>query len=232
VFEIGSSLREARTRQSLDFPELELRTKVRAKYLRLLEEERFDLLPAHTYIKGFLRTYAETLGLDGQLYVDEYNSRYVVGEEEVQPRAHRTPAASPRSRARRRERQESKVVVVALVAIAILTALVIAAWKFGGPSDQNVRGLGKAGGTAASQSRALRATLIIRAVRGASAVEVRYRTRAGRPLYSGTLERGKSQMFTQRRLWISLSSPANVVLVSQGKRVAIPRGGEFEFTAG
>jgi Helix-turn-helix domain len=69
MFEIGSSLREARERQHLDFGEVERMTKIRGKYLRALEDERFELLPAQTYVKGFLRTYAEVLGLDGQLYV-------------------------------------------------------------------------------------------------------------------------------------------------------------------
>ena len=43
MFEIGSSLREARTRQGLTFEEMEARTKVRAKYLRLLEERRHEM---------------------------------------------------------------------------------------------------------------------------------------------------------------------------------------------
>ena len=92
MFEIGNSLREARLRQGLDFPEIEQRTKIRGKYLRALEEEQFDLLPGQTYVKGFLRSYAEYLGLDGQLYVDEFNSRYVTGEEEppIRPAAART----------------------------------------------------------------------------------------------------------------------------------------------
>ena len=81
MFEIGSSLKEARLRQGLDFPEIETGTKIRGKYLNALEEERFDVLPGETYIKGFLRTYAEYLGLDGQLYVDEFNSRYVAPDE-------------------------------------------------------------------------------------------------------------------------------------------------------
>ena len=75
MFEIGSSLREARLRKGLGFPELESGTKIRGKYLQALEDERFDILPGDSYIKGFLRTYAEYLGLDGQLYVDEFNSR-------------------------------------------------------------------------------------------------------------------------------------------------------------
>ena len=87
MFEIGNSLREARTRKELDFPELETGTKIRAKYLRALEDENFEVLPSATYVKGFLRTYAEYLGLDGQLYVDEYNSRFVIGEEQSEARA-------------------------------------------------------------------------------------------------------------------------------------------------
>jgi len=71
LFEIGNSLREARVRRGVDFSQAELTTKIRGKYLRALEDEQFDMLPAETYVKGFLRTYAEYLGLDGQLYVDE-----------------------------------------------------------------------------------------------------------------------------------------------------------------
>ena len=82
MFEIGNSLREARLRRHIEFADAEHGTKIRGKYLRALEDERFELLPSHTYIKGFLRSYAEYLGLDGQLYVDEYNSRFVVGEED------------------------------------------------------------------------------------------------------------------------------------------------------
>ena len=97
MFEIGNSLREARLRQHLDFPELEQATKIRARYLRALEDEEFDTLPAETYVKGFLRAYAEYLGLDGQLYVDEYNSRYVVGEEDAPFRPRRAATGARRS---------------------------------------------------------------------------------------------------------------------------------------
>src|SRR6266487_4728714 len=102
VFEIGNSLREARLRQGLDFPEIEQTTKIRAKYLRALEDEQFEVLPAQTYVKGFLRSYAEYLGLDGQLYVDEYNSRFVVGDGELphRPRRSPPPRSSPRLQSR------------------------------------------------------------------------------------------------------------------------------------
>jgi cytoskeletal protein RodZ len=69
VFEIGNSLREARLRQGYELPRVEADTKIRAKYLKALEEEHFEVLPGETYVKGFLRTYAEYLGLDGILVV-------------------------------------------------------------------------------------------------------------------------------------------------------------------
>ena len=54
-------------------------------------------LPAQTYVKGFLRSYADYLGLDGQLYVDEFNSRYVRGELEEEEEQRRS---APRGRRR------------------------------------------------------------------------------------------------------------------------------------
>ena len=136
MFEIGTSLREARERHGADLVEAEQATKIRSKYLRALEEERFELLPAETYVKGFLRSYAEYLGLDGQLYVDEYNSRYVTGEDEAPTRPRRTSS----SRAHRQV--ESSVLLLALAGIAAVTALVVVAWKWGGSEQEPIPGIG------------------------------------------------------------------------------------------
>src|SRR6187402_115527 len=138
MFEIGNSLREARLRRELDLVDAEHGTKIRGKYLRALEDERFELLPSHTYIKGFLRSYAEYLGLDGQLYVDEYNSRFVIGEEDAPIRS---PRRVPAAKSRRSQRRESNIVLLALTAIGLVTALVIVAWRFGNADAPPVRGL-------------------------------------------------------------------------------------------
>ncbi len=225
MFEIGSSLRDTRLRQGLDFVDLESRTKIRAKYLRALEDEQFDQLPAPTYVKGFLRTYAEALGLDGGPYVDEYNSRYVAGDDETPLRARRvTPAA----RRRKHDRRQSRVVAVALTAIAVVTALVIGAWKFGEPESPRVRGLAVAPSTTPAQT----ATVLLRAVRGDTFVEVRVASRAGKPLFSGTLEKGRSHTFARPKLWLSIASPDNARLVVNGKRTSVPAGGELVVSAG
>ena len=84
--DIGSTLREARTRQRIDIAEIEADTKIRAKYLRALENEEWDLLPGPTYVKSFLRTYAEALGLDGRLLIEEYKLRHErMSDVELQP---------------------------------------------------------------------------------------------------------------------------------------------------
>ena len=103
MFEIGNSLREARERQGLGYPEIELATKIRAKYIRALEEEDFTSIPGDAYIRGFLRTYAEYLGLDGDVYVDEYASRFITSwRDELPPRPERRRI---RTRERRLERR-------------------------------------------------------------------------------------------------------------------------------
>jgi len=90
--EIGPTLREARMRARIDISEIETTTKIRAKYLRALENEEWDLLPGPTYVKTFLRTYAEALGLDAKLIVEEYKLRH-----ERPSDADLHPIAPPRS---------------------------------------------------------------------------------------------------------------------------------------
>jgi transcriptional regulator with XRE-family HTH domain len=74
--DIGETLREARMRRRIDMAEVESATKIRAKYLRALENEEWNLLPGSTFVKTFLRTYAEYLELDARALVEEYKQRY------------------------------------------------------------------------------------------------------------------------------------------------------------
>ncbi|MGI8420710.1 MAG: helix-turn-helix domain-containing protein [Gaiellaceae bacterium] len=227
MFEIGNSLREARERKAVDFADAERATKIRGKYLRALEDEQFSILPSQTYVKGFLRSYAEYLGLDGQLYVDEYNSRYVVGEEDAPFRARRT---STGGRARQQRGAERRVMLLALIGIAAAAALVIAAWKFGGSSSKTA--IPNIGTTQTHRGPVRRPStprgsvrVVVTALRGSSLVEVHAGSPTGRLLFGGTLERGKSQHFVSRKLWINAGSAENLRLTLNGRRVAIPSSG-------
>ncbi len=215
MFDLGSSLRDARERKRLTFADVEQVTKVRAKYLRALEEDDFATLPGATYVKGFLRAYAEALGLDGQLYVDEYNSRFVTGDEETFIRPHRL--APPRE-VRWIERH---AVVLALAAIAVITVVVIGAWRFApGGSSSKVPSVVAPVHTPAA-GRAPLARLVLRA-RGTTWIEVRNGSPAGRLLFQGTLRRREVQRFTAARLWLNVGTPSRLTATVNGRTVALP----------
>jgi len=220
MFEIGTSLREARLRQGLDFPELEQATKIRGKYLRALEDEQFDLLPAQTYVKGFLRSYAEYLGLDGQLYVDEYNSRYVVGEEDAPFRPRRAATGT------RAPRVQSRVVLLTLLGIALVTALVIVAWTRGNPEQQSVVGLTPSTATEPTVTpspghKRANVRLAVRASVGSSWLRVQ---RGSRVLFQNWLDLGQTRVFSGRSLRLEARTPDALVLRLNGKRVQFPAG--------
>ena len=110
-------------RQHVNIEELEQSTKIRAKYLRALENEEFGLLPGPTYVKSFLRTYAEKLGLDPQLLVEEYRAQY----EPPEPVEFQPIASSARERRRRppapRFGPGSAIVVAGLALLGFLLVL-------------------------------------------------------------------------------------------------------------
>ncbi|HWF49870.1 MAG TPA: helix-turn-helix domain-containing protein [Solirubrobacteraceae bacterium] len=122
--EIGATLREARMRSRIDISEVEVRTKIRAKYLRAMENEEWDMLPGPVYVKSFLRTYSDFLGLDSRMLIDEYRRRYerpsdqeprpiaTLGRERERDRTPRGPVLPPWA-------------VVGLVLLAIVAVLFI-----------------------------------------------------------------------------------------------------------
>jgi cytoskeleton protein RodZ len=120
--EIGSTLREARMRAHIDIGEVEARTKIRAKYLRAIENEEWDLLPGPVYVKSFLRTYGDFLGLDSRLLIDDFKRRYESpSDNELRPIA---ALGRERERAARGPLIPSWA-LIGLVLVAIVAVLVI-----------------------------------------------------------------------------------------------------------
>jgi cytoskeleton protein RodZ len=122
--DIGATLREARMRARIDVSEVEAQTKIRAKYLRALENEEWDLLPGPTYVKSFLRTYAEALDLDAKLLVDEYKLRHErLSDVELQP----INAAAPG----RERRKSGPSIPPGVFVVLIIAALIVALYLLG-----------------------------------------------------------------------------------------------------
>jgi flagellar biosynthesis protein FlhG len=60
----GALLRAIREARKIDLGDIAQRTKIGIAHLRAIEDERWDLMPALVYLRGFLVEYARTLRLD------------------------------------------------------------------------------------------------------------------------------------------------------------------------
>jgi cytoskeletal protein RodZ len=78
--EIGRTLERARRERGLSLEDVEQATKIRVRYLRDLENENFDVLPA-VYMLGSLKTYARYLGLDEGAMTREFKHRQALLQE-------------------------------------------------------------------------------------------------------------------------------------------------------
>lgn len=144
--DIGPTLREARIRARIDMSEVETQTKIRAKYLRAIENEEWDRLPGPVYVKSFLRTYGDYLGLDSRMLVEEFKRRY---ERPTDHDAASPIASFPRERERDRQprgprgpRAPSGPLLpswapIAFVLVVIVVALFVVGTVFGGSSTKS-----------------------------------------------------------------------------------------------
>ena len=121
-------------RRRIDMAEVEAATKIRAKYLRALESEEWELLPGPTFVKTFLRTYADYLELDSRLLVEEYKQRF-----ERPAGMELTPLNLRSQRRRRRVAPRIGPGVIVVVGIIVLLGVLYALGKFGEEDDEDAR---------------------------------------------------------------------------------------------
>jgi cytoskeleton protein RodZ len=113
-------------RAKIDINEVEVRTKIRAKYLRAIENEEWDLLPGEVYVKSFLRTYGAFLGLDTRQLLDEFKRQYEA------PSDHELRPIAPLGRDRDRDRGPRRVRIPPWLTVVVVLALVVAALGYVG----------------------------------------------------------------------------------------------------
>jgi cytoskeleton protein RodZ len=127
---IGPTLREARNRRKLDLAEVEAAIKIRVRYLQAIENEEWDALPGGAYTRGFIRTYASYLGLDGDRLADDYRRAAAPpGAERAPKRVEPVPTAM-----RGRGSPLSGRVLVAAACLG-LAAIVVGIALAGGDGD-------------------------------------------------------------------------------------------------
>src|SRR4051812_12764794 len=233
---IGETLREARMRQRLDITDVEAKTKIRAKYLRALENEDFGMLPGSTFVKSFLRTYAEFLGLDPHLLVEEYRARHDPRDE-----SELTPFARPPSgRQRRRPPRRPPWLPMAGAVVAIVALLLVLGLTGGGSDNGSSSTPTTSAKKATKKKKAAvvhhrrkkhrQATTVALRLVPAGPTYVCVEKGAGTPVvYEDTLAKAKS--WKAKHLRITLGR-RGVRITVNGKRVRVPAGSDpigFDF---
>jgi len=228
---IGASLREARMRQRIDITEAEADTKIRGKYLRALENEEWALLPGPTFVKSFLRTYADYLGLDGRTLVEEFKLKYERPEMQaiVPPRPH-----EPGRRQRARSAGNGPAgrgrlwLVIALVAVVLIGLFAIGRGEDDGgdrPATTTEPRKPRSGGVPAQKERSGAPPAKIATLRIVPTGQVYacLRDASGRRLLDGVvLQPGEqTQTFRSRRLLLTLGN-GDARLVVNGRSRAVP----------
>ncbi|HEY9668191.1 MAG TPA: RodZ domain-containing protein [Coleofasciculaceae cyanobacterium] len=74
--ELGTRLRQFRTQQGISLEEIAAYTRIPARLLNAIEEGKLDELPEPVYIKGFIKRFAEALGLNGSEFASEFPTNY------------------------------------------------------------------------------------------------------------------------------------------------------------
>lgn len=82
--ELGKWLKKIREQKGMTLEEINIETKIRIRYLDAIENGNFDIIPGGiVYIKGFLRNYAESIGLDPTPVIEKYKDINKLMSEEV-----------------------------------------------------------------------------------------------------------------------------------------------------
>jgi hypothetical protein len=229
---IGETLREARMRQRHDITDVEAATKIRAKYLRALENEDFGMLPGPTFVKSFLRTYAEFLGLDPHLLVEEYRVMHDPRDEsELTPFAPR-----PRGRDRRPPppRWGRPLLAAAALIVLVLGLLLILGLTSDSDKDKTAstttattttakKKKPAAKPAAKKRKRRVPRTVSLRIVPAGDTYACIDRGPGTDVIYEGTLTGPRT--FKGKRVRINLGRRA-VTLTANGHRIKVPAGSD------
>lgn len=123
---VGKRLREAREKKGLTLDDLQQATKIQKRYLIAIEDEKFDELPGDFYVRAFVKQYADTVGLDGNTLLKDYDDD-LPQTKTAEYSNHLAQAVETRTGNRQptvdRARRYLPTVIIAVVVVIILGAI-------------------------------------------------------------------------------------------------------------
>ena len=225
---IGETLRENRRGAGIELDEVERTIRIRSRYLAALENEDWGVLPGEAYVRGFLHTYGDYLGLDGAALVHEYD-QLGPGAEPDHPVE--TPFEPPHAAASgfwRRAVPITLGIVGALVVLFVVLGITGGSEKKGGGGHRHHHdGKGGAQTTSTTTTTTSTPTEASVSLQPTGTVWVCLVDHAGTPLVNGeTLSVGDDRgPFKDRDLKLTLGN-GQIRIDLNGRQVPIPSAAE------
>lgn len=122
--DIGQKLRDARMAAGMSLQDIADYTRIRVSYLEAMEEGQFEKLPGPVYVKGFIKQYAQFVGLDGSELIAMYRQESQEEPSQAVTKVATGPSEEPRKRMDRHRRKASHVSPRKMAIIAFILLII------------------------------------------------------------------------------------------------------------
>ncbi len=222
---LGQFLRQERELRGIPLDRIEEATRIRAAQLRAIEDDRLESLPAEAYARGFVRTYAEYLGLNGDDVVAIFNEQWNRSAHRAEPALPQTPVSVARSSP---SGMFSLWVGLACLLLAGSAVLYLMGGSGGGhaaqppltthpPATQPVTNPTTSSTQPPPPVQPAGVRMTVTAAQGSCWLEARRGSASGPLLAERTLAPGQAVHLHGRRVWLRLGDPTSVRLQVNGK---------------
>lgn len=131
--ELGTALKQARQEKGMTLEDIESKTKIQKRYLQSIEEGEFDQLPGNFYTRAFIKNYAETVGLDPNVLLNEYGHEIPKSSQEpsqviLPSRTRQSAGLSFKSAKRRQTDSQFNSLLPKIIIIVVLLLILIGIW--------------------------------------------------------------------------------------------------------
>src|SRR5690625_5187220 len=126
IMGLGTDLKEAREAQGLSLDTLQETTKIQKRYLQAIEQEKFHILPGKFYARAFIKEYANAVGLDPNVLMEQHQSDIPTTEDESSVQY----THMQRSRRDQNTHKTSKLfsVIPTIIVVLLVLGIIFFAW--------------------------------------------------------------------------------------------------------
>lgn len=128
VSELGQRLRETREQKQISLEDLQRTTKIQKRYLKAIEEGRFETLPGLFYARAFVKTYAEAVGIDHEQLFDEFKHELPNPQKEIEDLPSRSERSNRTKGPLPADRSKATSMFPMLIGLAFLIVVAVGIW--------------------------------------------------------------------------------------------------------